>query len=359
MNRRKFLAAVGGAAGAGLAGCVSQPGSPSSGNDDDGTLTIATYDSFVEDQSSLDAPATWLKEQFESEHEDVTIEWVNPDNGLNHYVQRHGQGIDLDADAYLGVNVDDLIRADERLDDSLFQELDWGSVGNTDAIKSELEFDPDGRVMPYDTGYISLVYDEGAVDEPATFDRLTEPAYEGALLAQNAQQSDPGRAFLLWTIDQFGEDGYLDYWRALQDNDVQILGSWWDSYSAYSEGERPMVVSYSTDQVYANRADQDMSRHQLGFLEDQGYANPEGMGVFAGSEKTELAQDFFEFVLSPDAQGQIATLNVQFPATTDADLNEEFDQYAHEPPETVFYDYEDLQGNLDGWVEDWAREIAG
>ena len=120
-----------------------------------------------------------------------------------------------------------------------------------------------------------------------------------------------------------------------------------------------MVVSYSTDQVYANRADQDMSRHQLGFLEDQGYANPEGMGVFADSEQSELAEDFFDFVLSPEAQGQIATLNVQFPATTDADLNEEFDQYAHEPPETVFYGYEDLQGNLDGWVEDWAREIAG
>ena len=356
MKRRQYLAAVGGAAGIGLSGCIASPGSSGS---DDGTLTVATYDSFVESQSSLDAPATWLKERFESQHEDATIKWKNPDNGLNHYVQRYQQGVEFDADVYLGVNVDDLIRADETLDDSLFQDLDRGSVGNADSVKSELEFDPEGRLLPYDTGYISMVYDEGAIDEPTTFDQLTEPAYEGTLLAQNAQQSDPGQAFLLWTIDRFGEDGYLDYWRALQDNDVQILGSWWDSYSAYLEGERPLIASYSTDQVFANRDGLDMSRHQLGFLEDQGYANPEGMGVFADSEQSELAQDFFDFVLSPEAQGQIATLNVQFPATTDADLNEEFDQYAHEPPETVFYGYEDLQGNLDGWVEDWAREIAG
>jgi len=356
MKRRQYLATVGGAAGIGLSGCIASPGSSGS---DEGTLTVATYDSFVESQSSLDAPATWLKDRFESEHEDVTIEWTNPDSGLNHYVQRAREGVEFDADVYLGVNVDDLIRADEQLEDSLFQDLDRGSVGNADSVKSELEFDPEGRLLPYDTGYISLVYDEGEVSGPETFDQLLDPAYEGTLLAQNAQQSDPGQAFLLWTINQFGEDGYLDYWRDLQDNDVRILGSWWDSYSAYSEGERPMVVSYSTDQVYANRDGLDMSRHQLGFLEDQGYANPEGMGVFADSERSELAHEFFDFVLSPAAQGQIATLNVQFPATTDADLNEEFDQYAHEPPETVFYGYEDLQGNLDGWVEDWAREIAG
>jgi thiamine transport system substrate-binding protein len=358
MKRRQLLTGIGGAAGAGLAGCLTRDDSNDGGSSGDGTLTVATYDSFLESQSELDAPGAWVKEQFESEHDNVKIEWTSPDSGLNHYVQRHQEGVELDADVYLGVNVDDLIRADDQLDDSLFQGLDRGSIGNADNLKSELEFDPEGRLLPYDTGYISLVYDENEVSDPQTFEKLTDPAYEGTLLAQNAQQSDPGQAFLLWTIAQYGEDGYLDYWRRLQDNDVRVLGSWWDSYSAYSEGQRPMVVSYSTDQVFANRAGQDMSRHQLGFLEDQGYANPEGMCVFADSGKVDIAHDFFDFLLSPEAQGQIATLNVQFPATDNADLDDEFDQYAHEPPETVFYDYEDLAGNLEGWVEDWAREIA-
>lgn len=374
MDRRRFLATVGGTAGAGLAGCLSRDDDGSNGTDDtdengtdDGngtddepdTLTVATYDSFLDAPST--SPGEWVKSAFEEANPDVTIEWETPDSGLNHYIQRFEQDVDFDADVYLGLNVDDLIRADDRLEDSLFQEIDRESVDNAEHLRSELEFDPHDRVLPFDTGFISLVYDENEVGTPETFTQLTEEEFEGTLLAQNAQQSDPGQAFLLWTISEFGEDGYLDYWRDLVDNDVQILGSWWDTYSAYLEEERPMVVSYSTDQVFANQDGHDMSRHQLGFLEDQGYANPEAMAVFADTDDAhaELAHEFFDFVLSSEAQGQIATLNVQFPATDNADLDEEYEEFAQEPPESVFLDYEDLQGNLEGWVEEWAREIAG
>jgi thiamine transport system substrate-binding protein len=50
---------------------------------------------------------------------------------------------------------------------------------------------------------------------------------------------------------------------------------------------------------------------------------------------------------------------VQLPATDHAELDEEFDQYAHEPEEAVVFSYDELSGNLDGWVDKWAREIAG
>ncbi|MFC7115299.1 thiamine ABC transporter substrate binding subunit [Natronoarchaeum sp. GCM10025703] len=361
MKRRTYLAAMGGTVGTGLAGCLSRNDSTDApeDTDDETTLTVATYESFLDGPST--SPGEWVKTEFEAEHPNVTIDWKTPENGLNHYIQRFEEGIEFDADIYLGVNVDDLIRADDRLDDSLFQDLDRDAVGNAERLRSDLDFDPQGRVLPYDTGYISLVYDENEVSGPETFDQLTQDEFSGTLLAQNAQQSDPGQAFLLWTIAEFGEEGYLDYWQKLQDNDVRILGSWWDTYSAYLEAERPMVVSYSTDQVFANRDGYDMSRHQIGFLEDQGYANPEAMGVFRGSDDqhTDVAHEFFDFLLTPEAQGQIATLNVQFPAIEEAELDDEYDQFAVEPPETVFFDYEELQGNLGGWVEDWARQIAG
>jgi thiamine transport system substrate-binding protein len=139
---------------------------------------------------------------------------------------------------------------------------------------------------------------------------------------------------------------------------VRILGSWSDAYAAYENGEAPMVVSYSTDQVYAQQAGQDLSRHQVGFLNDQAYANPEGVARFATSERAELAERFVEFLFEPEVQGEIARRNVQYPATTNADLPEEFSQYTFEPEEPVTFTYEELKGNVDEWVDQWAREIV-
>ena len=318
-----------------------------------GTLSVATYSSFVGDG----AAGNWLKSEFESEHPEVTVEFETPENGLNQYIQRKSEGAPIDADLFVGLNTGELVRADEQLDETLFATAS-DRIDGADTVKSELQFDPDGRVVPYDTGYISLVYDEGEVDAPGTFDALLEPAYEDALIAQNAQQSDPGRAFLLWTIYNKDSDGYLDYWEGLVDNGVTILSDWEQAYNAYSDEEAPMVVSYSTDQVFYHGEGVDMSRHQVGFLNDQGYANPEGMAQFADSDDAELAQAFASFALTAPAQREIATRNVQFPAVEGVDPGGDFGEYALEPPEPVTFTYDELSGNVSGWIDEWARQIA-
>ena len=318
-----------------------------------GTLSIATYSSFTGEG----AAGTWLKSAFESEYPEVTVEFETPENGVNQYVQRKSQGAPIEADLFVGLNTGELVRADEQLDEALFATAS-DRVAGADTVKPELQFDPDGRVIPYDTGYISLVYDEDAVDAPGTFDALLEPAYEDALIAQNAQQSDPGRAFLLWTIYNKGADGYLDYWEGLVDNGVQILSDWEPAYNAYTDEEAPIVVSYSTDQVFYHGEGVDMSRHQVGFLNDQGYANPEGMAQFVDSDAGELAREFMSFVLTEGAQGEIATRNVQFPAVEGVDPGGDFGEYALEPPEPVTFTYDELSGSVSSWIDEWARQIA-
>ncbi|USZ67053.1 thiamine ABC transporter substrate-binding protein [Halorussus salilacus] len=322
-----------------------------------GTLTVATYGSFVDAPSS--APGPWLKETFEERHPDVTVEWATPDNEMNYYIQRAQQGVDIDADLYVGINVDHLIRIDEQLGDGGLFASSVDALEHYDHVEDDLKFDPQQRAVPYDTGYISLVYDGTEVEDPETFDALTTDEYAGDLIVQNAQSAATGRAFLLWTIHNRGEENYLDYWEQLVDNDVRILGSWDDAYTAWDEGEAPMVVSYSTDQVYANREGADLDEHQVSFLDGQGYANPEGMARFADAPNPELAEAFMDFVLSAEAQGEIAMRNVQFPATDWAELSEEFEEYAKVPDDPVTFTYEELQGNVDEWVDTWARQIAG
>jgi thiamine transport system substrate-binding protein len=390
MRRRRFLQAAGSAGALGLAGCLVADESatstettadgttPSDGTstgtsttsettqasaDLEGTITVATYESFLNAPSeSYDAPGAFVKERFEAEYPDATVEFTVPSNGLNEYIQRRQQGASIDADVYVGLNVDDLVRIDENIGSKrLFQTLDTDRMERASHVRDDLTFgDPKGRAIAYDTGYISLVYDERDVDAPETLDALTTEPYAGKLLAQTAQGTDTGQAFLLWTIAQKGADGYLDYWEALLENDVRILGSWWDSYSAYLDDQRPMVVSYSTDQVYANRDDQNMAKHQVAFPDDQGYANPEGMGVLQDTQESDLAYAFMDFLLRGEVQTTIALANVQFPAVGDeyVDVPAEFSDYAYRPPEAVSLGYDELKGNLSGWLEEWSRLVA-
>jgi thiamine transport system substrate-binding protein len=350
MKRRNFLISAGAAATTTVAGCLAPGGSASAGDD---ALVVATYSSFIDSPSS--SPGAWLKSEFESDF-DRDLVWQTPSNELNHYVQRKQAGVDIEADVYLGVTTDDLVRIDGELDDSLFTEA--GDVDGQSDVKSGLQFDPQGRAVPYDTGYISLVYDGTSMTAPETFDGLLDDDMAGDLIAQNPGSSATGKAFLLHTIKEYGPDGYLDYWADLQANDVQVLGSWSDAYGAWSNGEAPMVVSYSTDQVFADESGSNLEKHQIRFLNDQGYANPEGMAIFEQSNQTEAAREFMSFVLRPEVQGEIAVQNVQFPATETAEVPSDYAELAKEPPEPVTFTYEELKGQVSGWIEDWERQVA-
>jgi thiamine transport system substrate-binding protein len=378
MRRRTFLRTAGASGTAALvAGCLGggtdQSGGSTAASTDASTdtstaangttvgsaapaeLVVATYSSFVDAPSS--SPGPWLKEQYESEF-DATLTWETPENGLNYFIERQLGGAGIDADAYVGLDTNMLIRIDEKLSEPLFAPVEEGALSRREEVKSSLEFDPKGRAVPYDTGYICLVWNEEATTAPETFDGLLASEHAGELIVQNPTSSATGQAFLLHTVAAKGEEGYLDYWEALKENDVRVLGNWEDAYNAYSNGEAPMVVSYSTDQVYANRYDEPMAEHQIRFLNDQGYANPEGMARFAGSDRTERVNEFMDFVLTPEVQAEIAVRNVQFPATTTAELPAEFAEYAHEPPEAVTFTYDELKGSLGEWTDAWARAFA-
>ncbi len=357
MDRRRFLQTAGVTAAVSLAGCQvrssgsNTPAGPA--EDPSGELTVATYSSFTGEGTA----GTWLKNAFEEEFPDTTVLFKTPESGLNEYIGRKQSGANIDADIYVGLNTGELVRAREQLEDPLFDAA-GPRLPNAKEVKPDLQIDPERRAVPYDTGYISLVYDGTTVDDPGTFDALVQPEYEGDLITQNAQQSDPGRAFLLWTIASKGEDGYLDYWEDLLENDVTVLSDWEPAYNAWLEGEAPIVVSYSTDQIFWYEQDVDLETHQIGFLNDQGYANPEAMARFTESENPQLAASFMDFILSPEVQAEIAIRNVQFPAVNGVDLPEWFDEHAFEPPEPVTFSYERLQGNVGSWLDEWGRLVA-
>ena len=369
MNRRTVVRTIGGASGgvlAGTAGCLTRDDEdePDEEDDDpepdepeyDETLRIVTYRSMV---TGTDPAGPWLAETFEEAYPDADLEWIVPNAGIEHYVRRGVHDAEIDADVCLGFTVGDLARIDDRVGEGgLFRELNHERIGGIERVREELAFgDPHGRAVAYDAGYVCLVYDERVVDEPGTFADLITDEYADALLVQHPVFSMPGQAFLLWTIEAGGPDDALAYWNDLTANGVRITDSWRSAYDDYTNEERPMVVSYSTDPAFATAQNHDLARHRVAFPNDEGYALPEGMGVFEDATAVDLAYAFLEFVLSQETQIELAERNVQFPAVDDVDLPMAFDGPAREPPEPVATDYTDLRGSVGEWLADWTERV--
>ncbi|TYT63709.1 thiamine ABC transporter substrate-binding protein [Natrialba swarupiae] len=370
MRRRSFVRGVGAGSVIALSGCATRENGDEDEDDDsaaelpedeledDGGLRVATYSSMVAEETSA---GRWLAEAFEAEFPDAEIDWVVPEAGIENYIQRAQLEAEMDADVYLGLTLPELVRVDESLSEPLFEPLERSRLENDDRISADLEFgDPDGRVLPYDVGYVSLVYDETVLEPPETFEDLLEPEYEDTLLAQDPRRSAPGRAFLLWTIATFGDE-YLAYWKRLWENGVDVRPRWTDAYvDGYLEEARPMVVSYTTDRIGANLAERNLDRHQVATLDDAGYETVEGVAVFAETERRELAYEFVDFVLSSEAQAEIAVRNAQFPAIEDEylTLGTEFTAFTRRPSESVRFTYDELRERLDGWLEAWDNEFG-
>jgi len=363
MERRQFLVSGGAAATAGLAGCsatkeATEGATAGSSETQADSLTVATYSTFVDAPS--DSPGEWIKQTFEDRY-DVEFEWAVPDRPITHYIERYNSNAPIDAELYVGLKPQDLVRVDQATDSGLFESINRSELVHIDDVDPAFDFDPTDRTVPVYANYASLVYDGRQLTSPETFEALTTESYTGTFAVPNPAQDDTGLYFLLWTIDRFGESGeytYLDYWRDLLDNGAQVLGSWGTMYTQFTEGQIPMIVSYANDRVYAKRSGSDLKKHQVGFLNGQGYANLNAVARFTEGTADTLATQFVDFLLTPEVQAKIAELNVTGPVNTMATPPTVYQEFAKEPDEGVFLGYERLDGNLTQWQRELERELV-
>ena len=200
-----------------LAGCVpiAAPQAPVAATETAPTtatrrLIVASHDSFNLSEELVTA--------FEEEHnaEVQFLQLGDAGEALNKLILSRDAPL---ADVFFGVDNSFFSRA---LNADIF--VPYASP-LLDSIPDDLELDPAHTLLPVDYGFINLNADRGWFEEqgiplPQTLEDLTDAQYSGLLVVQNPATSSPGLAFLLATIGHFGEEGYLDFWQALRDNDV-------------------------------------------------------------------------------------------------------------------------------------------
>jgi thiamine transport system substrate-binding protein len=268
---------------------------------------------------------------------------------------------DPQGDLLFGVDTTFLSRA---LDEDLF--VPYRSP-ELDRVRDDLR-PPDDRVTPVDTGEVCLNYDvawfEGSeLAPPASLDDLADPDYAGLTVALNPATSSPGLAFLLATVQEFGEPGWLQYWTELRDNDVLVTDGWsegyYDHFSGSGQGgDRPIVVSYaSSPAAEVLFADPPTDTAPTGVVEASCFRQVEYVGILDGTPHEEEAQQLVDFLLSVEFQEDIPLTMFVYPVVEDAELPDVFVAHAEPIADPYRVDPLTVGDDREVFIADWTDVV--
>jgi thiamine transport system substrate-binding protein len=317
------------------------------------TLTVMTHDSFDASEEVI--------AQFEAET-GATVKFLKSgDTGaaLNQAILSKDAPL---ADVFYGVDNTFFSRA---IQADIFEP--YASPVLAD-IPDELELDTEHRLNPVDFGDVCLNYDKSYFEgqgrtPPQSLEDLTKPELKGLTVVENPATSSPGLSFLMATVGHFGEDGYRDFWAKLRDNDVLVTAGWedayWGQFSAASDGDRPIVVSYATSpaaEVYFSEGA--YTEPPTGNVLGDGacFRQIEFVGILKGTTNRDLAEKWIDFMLSPAFQEDIPLHMWVFPANPKAELPEVF-QFAEVPSKPAQVSPEAMDQNREKWIEAWTETV--
>ena len=331
-----------------LAACA-----PADSSEQSNTLTVMTHDSFAVSEEVVAV--------FEAEQDADVVFLKVGDAGaaVNKAVLAANNPL---ADVFYGVDNTFLSRA---LEGDIFEAYASPLLAD---IPDEFELDDENRALPVDFGDVCLNYDKayfeaGDLSAPADLDDLLKAEYAGLLAVQNPATSSPGLAFLLATIGRYGEEGYLDYWQGLVENDLRVVNDWETAY--YTEfsrwgGERPIIVSYGSsppvEMIFAEEALEEPPTAAV-VADASCFRQIEFVGILKGTEKRELAEAWVDFMLSPTFQEDMPLQMFVFPVNENAQLQAEFVDYLAIPENPAFVSPAEIAAHREEWIQAWTDTV--
>jgi thiamine transport system substrate-binding protein len=317
------------------------------------TLTVMTHDSFAASESVVAA--------FEAEYQ-VQVQFLEAgDTGtaVNKAVLSKQNPL---ADVFYGVDNTFLSRA---LEEDIFEPYQSPLLEDIDP---SFQLDPSYRALPIDFGDVCLNYQKSYFEEnnlapPDSLEDMILPEYRDLLTVQNPATSSPGLAFLMTTVANFGEDGYLDYWQQLVENQVKIVNDWETAYyGEFSQagGPDPIVVSYSSSPPFEVLfSEEPLSDAPTAAVTTPGscFRQVEFVGILKGTPNQELAEKWVDFMLSTTFQEDIPLNMYVFPVNANAQLDETFQKYLEIPDITADITPQQISQNREMWISEWTETV--
>lgn len=325
------------------------------GNDDnDHTITVVTHDSFNLSKE--------LIAQFEKDN-GVTVKLLPKGDAGAMLTSLILTKNNPEGDVAFGVDNTLLSRA---LKEGVFTPY---SSPLLEKVPNEYQVEGSNFVTPVDYGYVNFNYDikklqDLKLDPPKRLEDLLDAKYKGLTVVENPASSSPGLAFLIATVDYFGEDKYLDWWRGMRANGMQVVDGWETAYNtnfSLHGGAQPIVLSYATspafEQLFADPPRADAPTANI-LADKAAFRQVEYIGVLKGTKKEALARKFIDFMLSVPVQEDIPGQMAVYPVNIDAAVPEAFASFSKvtvapaNVPSTV------IAEKSQKWIDDWTRVVV-
>ena len=302
------------------------------------TLTVYAYDTFCGDWGAASAvipafeQATGIKVNLVSAG--AAIEVIN---------KVRLEGDHTQCDVILGITDD--------IADKAYDLLESYNSPYIDTIDPKLVFDPQNRLIPYDYGSFAFVYDtQAGIELPKCLMDLTKDEYKDKVILIDPRTSSVGTGLLMWTYNALG-DNWIQWWKTMSKNALTTASGWSSGYGLFTEGEAPLVISYTTSPVY-HVMWEDTTRYQALLFSDGHETTIEAAGIVKGTKHREEARAFIDFLLT-EAQIDLANANSMYPVNGSIELPEAYD-YAP-VPEKIFTGSSELASQL---VAQWTEAIV-
>ena len=306
-------------------------------------LTVYTYSALTTDWSI----GATIEPEFEALC-GCDLRFVAVDDGVSILSRLRLEGPDTDADIVLGLDTN--LTAEARAT-GLFEPHGMDLSGLDLPITWQ-----DKVFVPFDWGYLALIYDESQLSDPP--ESLRELVFDSTaeLIIQDPRTSTPGLSMMLWMKSVFGDEAPAA-WQALRPRIVTVTTGWSESYGMFLEGEAPMVVSYTTSPAY-HLIEEGTSQYRAAPLAEGHYMQIEVMAKLAGSDQPDLADAFLDFMLSPTVQDIIPTGHWMYPVVMPADgLPEAYDGLVQPADALLFADHE-VAENRAQWTAEWLDAMS-
>ncbi|UIJ72372.1 thiamine ABC transporter substrate binding subunit [Aurantimonas sp. HBX-1] len=306
-------------------------------------LTVYTYESFTPEWG----PGPKIETAFEAVC-GCDLQFVGLDDGVAILNRLKLEGASSDADIALGLTSDLIPEAKAT---GLFAE----SGVDLSALSVPTGF-ADPVFVPFDYSYLAFVYDtETITDPPASLDELVNGDPEQKIVIEDARTSTPGLGLLLWMKSVYG-DAAKEKWALLSKRILTVTPGWSEAYGLFTNGEVPIVLSYTTSPAY-HMIEEGTERYQAAAFSDGHYLQIEVAAMLANADQPELARRFLAFMLTPAFQSIIPTTNWSLPVIDGIDLPTEFGRLV-EVTTPVFVDPETVAANRRAWTQEWLEALG-
>jgi len=319
------------------------------------TLSVMTHDSFSASATVISA--------FEKANNVKLVFLKSGDAGaaLNRAILTKDAPL---ADVFYGVDNTFLSRA---LDSSIY--LPYASPMLAQ-ISAQFKLDSSDQALPVDYSDVCITYDKEYfvshnLPVPVTLEDLIKPEYKNMLVMENPATSSPGLAFLMATIQHFGTNAYLGYWKSLRANGVVVVDGWETAYytnfsGSSGHGPQPLVVSYATDPAAeVVNATTLLTDSPVGSMLGAGtcFRQIEFVGILKGTKQLALARKFVDFMLGQQFQQDMPLQMYVYPVNTTAKLPDAFVKYNQVPAQPAALDPALIASNRDKWIQDWTQAV--